>query len=43
VEQVVQEKQDPLDKLEQLADLKQKGAIMEEEFQELKTDLLKKL
>jgi hypothetical protein len=43
VEQVVREKQDPLDKLAKLADLKQKGVITEEEFQKLKTDLLKKL
>ena len=40
---VEEQKQDPLDKLAKLADLKQKGAITEEEFQRLKTDLLKKL
>jgi Short C-terminal domain len=32
--------QDPLDKLAKLADLKQKGAITDEEFQRLKTELL---
>jgi hypothetical protein len=40
MEQVVQEKQDSLDKLEQLADLKQKGALTDEEFQMFKTDRL---
>lgn len=37
---VEEQKQDPLDKLAKLADLKQKGAITDEEFQRLKTQLL---
>jgi len=40
---VEERKQDPLDKLAKLTDRKQKGVIVEEEFQKLKTDLLKKL
>jgi hypothetical protein len=40
-DQAMQENQDPLDKLAKLADLKQKGAITEEEFQRLKTEILK--
>lgn len=37
------QREDPMQKLQKYADLKQKGIISEEEFQKLKTDILSKM